>query len=407
MKRVEITVTDIPKCIKTLVFSPKTILSERTTVEYLDRMKEYIFGSECVEAAETISIDLFDLVFINDKAFDECCEYYLNKVRDRDKAVIKTAFLLKKMYNNDYIRIANIRCSSGKAYIKEPEYAYLNLLNEDLKPKKKEKKAQNNEYSKRARLVLDAVRLAAVKYGMQNTIQYKELIDKYNIRRFSTNLKLNNRPATVEQINAVLEKNKDKCIADLCDEKTRIRFSALFAIAYGGYKLSDLYSNNTVFDITSFDKEKRLSDLAGDLINIVNNGNGIEIANTFIHIITGFAKTELPKVDMKDLGSVMDNYSMYYAAATLASVCEGIFRYEGLNGEFRQYLKKHTINNYWTSMERLMLMKQYSVIVSFCYKLAHFDPVLYLEDPEYQGEILYAFENAEKFAKELKKSVQV
>ena len=55
-------------------------------------------------------------------------------------------------------------------------------------------------------------------------------------------------------------------------------------------------------------------------------------------------------------------------------------------------------------MDRLLLMKQYSVVVTFCYKLAHFDPVLYREDPEYQGEILYAFERAEKFAKELKKS---
>ena len=53
-------------------------------------------------------------------------------------------------------------------------------------------------------------------------------------------------------------------------------------------------------------------------------------------------------------------------------------------------------------MDRLMKMKQYSVLVTFCYKLAHFDPVTYREDPEYQGEILYAFECAEKFGEEIK-----
>ena len=53
-------------------------------------------------------------------------------------------------------------------------------------------------------------------------------------------------------------------------------------------------------------------------------------------------------------------------------------------------------------MDRLMMMKRYSVIVSFCYKLAHFDSQLYRDDPEYQGEILYAFECAEKFSKELR-----
>ena len=205
-----------------------------------------------------------------------------------------------------------------------------------------------------------------------------------------------------------LGKNKFRLIilnkADLSDPKNRISFSALFAIAYGGFTLNDLYAKNTVFDITSFDKEKKLCDLSGDLINIVYNGNGIEIANMFIHIITVFSKIELPPVNMKDLGSVMDNYSLYYAAASLSAVCENIFKYNGMNGELKQYLKKHTIDNYWTSMDRLLLMKQYSVVVTFCYKLAHFDPELYREDPGYQGEILYSFERAEKFAKELNKN---
>ena len=402
----DITVTDVPKCIKSFAFSPRSVLSEKTTVEYLIRMKEYIFGNNCCMAAEKIGIDVFDLVFIEERSFSECCEYYLNRIRERDKDIIKTAFLLKKMYSGEYIRISGLMCSTDKAYVKEPEYVYLNLLNDDIKKKKTVIKDsdKNLNLNKRARTILESVRLAAVKFGMQNTIQYKELIDKYNFRRFSTNLRLNNRPVSLDEITAVLAARKDKCLTDLSNPKTRISFSALFAIAYGDFKLSDLFGKNTVFDITSFDREKKLCDLSGDLINIVYNGNGIEIANMFIHMITVFSQTELPQVNMKDLGSVMDNYSMYYAAASLASVCESIFKYNGMNGELRQYIKKHTIENYWTSMDRLLLMKQYSVVVTFCYKLAHFDPVLYREDPEYQGEILYAFERAEKFEKELKKS---
>ena len=402
----DITVTDVPKCIKTFVFSPRVILSEKTTTEYLLRMKEYIFGSSCIQSAEKIGIDVFDLVFIGEKSFMECCEFYLNKIRDRDKDVIKTAFLLKKMYNGDHIRISGIMCSTDKAYVKEPENVCFSLLNDDNSKKKpvseKENKKEIN-LNKKAKIVLESVRLAAVKFGMQNTIQYKELIDKYNFRRFSSNLKLNNRPISLDEMSAILTAKKDKCLADLSNPKTRISFSALFAITYGGFTLADLYEKNTVFDIKSFDKEKKLCDLSGDLVTIIYNGNGIEIANMFIHIITTFSQTELPSVDMNDLASIMDNYSLYYATASLASVCESIFKYDGLNGELRQYIKKHTIENYWTSMDRLLLMKQYAIIVTFCYKLAHFDPMLYREDPEYQGEILYAFERAEKFAKELNK----
>lgn len=402
----EIAVTDVPKCIKTFFFSPRVILSEKTTIEYLLRMKEYIFGSQCIQSAEKIGIDVFDLVFVGDKSFSECCEFYLKKIKDRDKEVIKTAFLLKKMYNGDHVRISGLMCDTDKAYVKEPENASLSLLNDETKKKKivsvKENKKSLN-LNKKAKIILESVRLAAVKFGMQNTIKYKELIDKYNFRRFSSNLKLNNRPISLDEMNAILSAKKDKCLTDLSDPKTRISFSCLFAITYGGFKLEDLYEKNTVFDIKSFDKEKKLCDLSGDLVTIVYNGNGIEIANMFIHIITTFSQTELPPVNMKDLAEVMDKYSMYYATASLASVCESIFKYDGLNGELRQYIKKHTIENYWTSMDRLLLMKQYAIIVTFCYKLAHFDPLLYREDPEYQGEILYAFERAEKFAKELNK----
>lgn len=406
----EITVTDIPKCIKSFVFSPRTILSERTTVEFLINMKEYIFGNACCRAADTIGINVFDLVFVGERSFDECYEFYVNKVREKEKDIIKTALLLKKMYNGERIRISSVMCENGKAYIKEPENAYLNILNDDIKFEKKIKKVHNGkndlELDKHARIILESVRLSAVKYGMKNTIDYKELIDKYNFRRFSTNLRLNNRPATVEEVNRALANDKNKILTDLSNPKNRVNFSVLFAIAYGGFTLSDLYSKNTVFDITSFDKEKKLSDLAGDLINIVYNGNGIEIANMFLHIISVFSQTPFIPVDMKNLAMVMDNYAMYYAMASLAAVCENIFKYDSMNGQMKQYLKKHTIENYWTSMDRFMMMKQYSVVITFCYKLAHFDPNLYREDPEYQGEILYAFECAEKFSRDVKKYCQ-
>ena len=405
----EITVTDIPKSIKSFAFSPKTVLSERTTVEYLIRMKEYIFGSKCCDAADEIGIDVYDLVFIGEKAFMECCEPYLTRIRDKDKEIIKTALLLKKMYVGEYIRISLLKCSNDKAYVREPEKAYLVLLNEDIKALKRKKNEESAEkkdigLNKHAKIILESVRLAAVKFGMMKALQIKELIDKYNYRRFSSSLKLNNRPASVEDVTSTLSLNRVINIVDFSNSKTRINFSALFSIAYGGFRITDLYSKNTVFEITSFDKEKKLSELASDFINIINNGNGIEIANMLIHIITVYSAIELPPVNMNDLGEVMDNYSIYYATATLASVCEKIFKFDGMNGELRKYLKKHTLENYWNVNDRLMLMKQYSIIVSFCYDLAHFDPEAYREDPEYQGSILYRFENAERFAKELKRN---
>ncbi len=408
-----ISLTDVPKCIRTFAFSPRTILSEKNTVGYLIRIKEYIFESNCRYAADKIGIDVFDLVFINEKAFSECCEMYLTKVRDKDKDIIKTAFLLKKLYIGEFVRISKVICRGEHVFVGEPEYTYLELLNDmpentsskkKLIEKRKKKVEKGYELNKYAKTVIESVRLAAVKFGMQNSIQYKELIDKYNYRRFSTNLRLNSRPAEVEEINAVMYANRNKFVADLSNIKTRINFSVLFAIAYGGYKLEDLYSKNTVFENSEDERENKLSDLTSDLLTIICNCNGVEIANMFIKIIKSFSHIDLPVVNMNDLGSIMDNYSIYYAAASLASVCESIFRFDGMNGQLRQYIKKHTIDNYWNFMDKIMLMKQYTVVVSFCYKLSNFDINDYREDPEYQGEILYSFERAEKFSRELKKN---
>ena len=406
----EIAINDVPRCIKSFTFSPKIILSEKKTSEYFLRMKEYIFGANCCEAAEKIGLDVFDLVFINDKTFSECVDIYLRKLREYDKDVIRCAFLMKKMYSGEYIRISEIKCEDDKAYVREPEHAYF-CFPDELPDNSGKKRFMNkvglkptvkNSLNKKAKVMLESIRLSAMKYGMKSSVQIKELIDKYNYRRFSTNLRFNNRPATVEQIDALLTERKNKCLADLSNPKTRINFSVLFAITYGDFTLNDLFSKNTVFDTTSFDKEKDLSVLASRLIDIIYNGNGVEIANMFINMITYFSQTELPDVNMEDLGSVMDNYSLYYAVATLANVCENVFKYKGMNGELKMYLKKHTLENYWNCMDRLMLMKRYSVVVAFCYLMSNFDAEIYRDDPEYQGEVLYAYERAEKFSKELK-----
>lgn len=406
----EISVKDIPVCIRSFAFSPKLILADSRNIDYFFRMREYIFGKTCCDAADKIGLNVFDLVFINDKPFSECADLYLRKIKEYDKDIVRCAYLMKKMYNGEYIRISSLKCVDDKAYVKDPEHFYLKLSGELPENNSKWKflstsgfkPVLKNSLNKKAKIMLESVRLSAMKYGMKSCVQYKELIDKYNYRRFSTNLHFNNRPASVEQIEQILTENKGKCLADLSNPKTRINFSILYAITYGDFTLKDLYSKNTVFDTTSFDKEKDLAILASRLIDIIYNGNGVEIANMFINMITYFSQTPMPEVDMDDLGMVMDNYSLYYATAVLATVCENVFKDNGMNGNLRLYLKKHTLENYWNYMDRLMMMKRYSVVVAFCYMMSNFDAEIYRSDPEYQGEVLYAYERAEKFSKELK-----
>lgn len=392
-----------PRYIRSFSFSPKAVLSDADREEYLYCIRNKIFGPIWVANVNRLGLDLFDLVFVNGKPFCDCYESFSGSVQAENAESFRTALLVRRLCKGDTVKIAKVEISGDVAYVTDPEIIQL--------PEKKKKKSAAKDDSdaeaglnKRANLILESVRLAALKYTMQRCMDYKELVDKYNFRRFSTRLRLNNRPADIEEINAAMAVRKDMLFADFSKENTRINFSMLYAIAYGGYTMEDIFSRDSVFDNRGYEREKRLSDLSSELLTILYNANGIEISGMLINLIISFTRLELPPVDLKDLSSVIEYYPVYYAIANLAAILESIFTSDtGIKAEMKEYLKRHTFYNYWTVTERLSLMKQYSKVVSFCYKLANFDIEMYREEPEYQGTVLYSFESAQKFAEELEK----
>ena len=401
----EIEITDFPKSIKSLFFLPEKIISDKRTVDYLGKMKKYIFGAECCTACETIGISVFDLVFVNEKPLYDVCEKYLRKIKEKDKDTIRIAVILRCLREGELVRISDVVIGNEKAFVKDPEELKVRTDNRNENIIKIQKnKLPDHSLNNDSQTMLESVRLSAMKYGMSCAIRYKELIDKYNYRRFSSNLKINSRSVSVDEINSIFSEKKDKVLNDISNPKIRIIYSVLYSITYGGFTLFDIYSKNTVFENESFEKERKLGNLASDFISTIYNGNRMETVNVFKDMVLAFVSAEMPEVNVKDLGSIMDNYALYYAAASVASVCEKLYNYKGFSDDMKEYFKKKTLYSYWTINDRLMLLKQYSSIISFCNIMSQFDYKLYLEDPGYQAEIQYAFESSEKFSVELKKN---
>ena len=96
----------------------------------------------------------------------------------------------------------------------------------------------------------------------------------------------------------------------------------------------------------------------------------------------------------------MDNYSIYYAVASLASTCESLF---SLNGEIKKYMKSRLIDSYWKYTNRLIALKGFSSVAVFCYRLSELDVKKYRNSKTYREEILYYFEAADNFLKEFEK----
>ena len=117
----EIEITNFPANIKSFFFSPKKIVSDKLTVEYLARMRKYIFGTETLSSCEKLGLNVFDLVFVNDKPFYYMCRKYLRNAREKDKDTIRTALLLRYFFKGEFIRISGAVIGNEKAYIKNPE----------------------------------------------------------------------------------------------------------------------------------------------------------------------------------------------------------------------------------------------------------------------------------------------
>lgn len=409
----KITVTEIPKNITTLFFSSRKIVSDKKTTEYLKKMRPFIFGKETESSAIKLEIDIFDLVFINDKPFSDFSSRYIRSSDSREeKELIKLAVLLRKLYKGTFVRISHIEEYLGNFFIEDPVFVSLNIIDASSDNtalnRKIEKKAEKNSQREKslgskAEDILDAVRMAAVKVRVKRELENKELIDKYNYRRFSTSVKLNNRPIEVEEVNRLFAQRKNYTFVDLSDTKTRLTFTALYALTYKGFSIDDLYGTNTVFGPENDEKEERLRRAASELLDIIYNGNGIEISDMIAGMIIYLANMTPPEVDLKNLKGLIENYSVYYAVASFAVICDNAF---SLNEDLKAFLKKKIFDKYWLYIKRIILLKQYTSVIALCKKLASLDNEEYRDNPDYRVEIEILFEKVERFTWELETDVR-
>ncbi|MGN0618633.1 MAG: hypothetical protein ACI4J7_06395 [Ruminiclostridium sp.] len=403
----KITVTDIPEKITGLFFSPSAIISDNEVCSYLEKMLPFIFGKTTVAAAGKLEIDIFDLVFVKEKPF---CDYFNMRVKKcyGRPAILKTALLLRLLFKGSYIKIAKLGIIEDSIFVKEPEFITLSIIdtahnytriNEKITRKSERNKLKNLPLNKRSEHILFTVDIAVVKNLMKKGPEYKELMDKYNFRRFSSDLRINNRPATLGEVNHLLSGRKKYTFADLSDTKLRLEFTALYAMAYGGFTLDELFGQKAVFEDSSPERDEKLSRCSSDFITIVLNGNGIEIAGMLVNMITALAECDLPALELSNLKSLMENYTVYCAVASLSALCLDIF---SLNENFKSFMRKKIIGSYWNYTNKLMLMKQYYSAANLCKKLAELNLEAYRDIPAYRNEITDAFDEAEKLAEEIK-----
>lgn len=402
----KITITAVPKPLTRLFPNTWIIADDENCLNYIEKMKEFIFGRETLRIAYDMGLDIFTLAFIKDAPFREVYYKRVEMLPENKKDRVMIGLLINAMYRGKPVRLVNLYKQNGQIKVSEPQLIRLNIIDTDIDygyiNKKLIKKAEKNEthnygLNERSNHYMDTISMGLVKDYIKKAINEKEFLDKINIKRFSKELRINNRPATVHDVNVLLQKRKKVTLIDLTDISARMYLSALYAITFKNIKIEDIFNVNKVFEPDS-PEEKICSEAASEFINIIYNGNGIEICDILVKMAEVFSKIEMPSLQEGKLGDIFNNYTIIYAAAAIAHKFDKAFsRHEHLKMSMRMQM----IDRFWGVYCNILLYKKYGDIVSFCHSVVNIDLKKYRDDHEYENSIVRSFEAAERAVRDI------
>lgn len=402
----KVTLTALPKTLTGRI-SPKRIIKDPSTAEFLERMKPFIFGKEMIKAAELVGLDLFSFLFVQEKPFYDYAKKGTDRIFEGAHDVVRLAILMNLLYRGAPVRLLPIRANGDELTVCDIVLLRLNLIDTTVDFRRKnvrlEKKAEKNFEkafvpNERARHFSDTVELAVVKYYMKRVLSEKALLDKVNYRRFSADLHLNGRPISLAEASELLRKKNQPHYFDFSDSTIRLNLSALYAVTYKGFDFSDLYSVSYLFSERGSAEEIRLSGAASELFGLLYNGNGIEIASVFVRMLETYVNLPIPTLESVNLMRICENYAVYYAITSLAYIFDSAF---AKNQEFKSYIRRKLISRYWRIYQRILRLKQLSSVISLCHLLSRLDLQLYRDLPSYEEKIILAFGTAEQAVKDM------
>lgn len=402
----KITITAVPKPLTRLFPNTWVIADDENCLYYIEKMKEFIFGRETLRIAYNMGLDIFTLVFIKDAPFKEVYYKKVEMLPENKRNVVLTGLLINAMYRGKPVRIVNLYKQDNQIKVSEPQLIRLNIIDTDTDyayiNKKLIKKAEKNGQKKYgfneiSSHYMDTISMGLVKDYIRKAINEKEFLDKINIKRFSKDLRINNRPASIDDINMLLQKRRKVTLIDLTDTSARMYLSALYAITFKNIKIEDIFNVEKVF-LPDSPEEGICSEAASEFINIIYNGNGIEICDILVKMAEVFSKMEMPSLQAGKLGDIFNNYTIIYAAAALAYKFDKAFsRHEHLKMTMRMQM----IDRFWGVYCNILLYKKYGDIISFCHSVADIDLKRYRDDHEYENSIIRSFEAAERAVRDI------
>lgn len=400
----KITVTAVPKPLTKRFVKVEKIISDVKSVEFLEKMKPFLFGADTTGTAETLGLDLFTLLFVYERPFLDYIKKYMEKVSEGAAELARLGLLVNFMYRGKAIRLIPLHREKNEISVNEAVLLRLNIIDSKTDYKRVNKRLSRaadknvkkdfNPESLISAHFLDTINLAVTKFYMRQAISEKELLDKMNFRRFNSNLRLNTRPISLEELNRIIKQKP--LFPDISDQNERLNLIILFAVACRGVKAEELFNADRIFTVG--EDSERFSRISGDFLDIICNGNGVEITDVFVKMAETLAEWEMPKLSGVDLIEIRKNYTLIYGGTALAYSFD---RALSSSEKMKTLMRKRMITNYWSIYEKILRLKQYGSIISLCHTLSELEINMYRDLPACEEKLVLAFGEAERAIEEI------
>lgn len=400
----KITVTAVPKPLTKRFVRVERIISDVESVEFLEKMKPFLFGADTMGAAELLELDLFTLLFVYERPFLDYIKRSMEKVSEGAVELARLGLLVNLLYNGKAVRLIPLHKEKSEVFVSEAVLLRLNIIDSETDYKRINKRLSRaadkndkkgfNPVSSVSSHYFDTIHLAVTKLYMKQALSEKELLDKMNYRRFNAHLRLNTRPISPEELNNILKQKK--LFPDISDSNERLNLTILYAVACRGVKAEELFDADRIFTVG--EDSERFSRFAGDFLDIIYNGNGVEITDVFVKMAEALAGWEMPKIKGIDLVEIRKSYTYFYGGTALAysfdrALCS--------SEKMKALMRKRMITNYWSIYERILRLKQYSSIITLCHTLSELDVNMYRDLPACEEKLVLAFGEAERAIEEI------
>lgn len=327
----------------------------RGDLSYAESALSQIIDEETCRLIKKYGIDRHELILIDAKPLSAF------KAENKSVALLKAILKGKRVYFSRLVMKGDCFEFTPPEQvtfeIENPECKKLQRINKKFQ-KKQKKAAFSKSHLVKINNYLSRINKEVVRNLILAAKRDFDFIIHFNTEMFHHNITAKGHLFTKETVNGIYEDERYTKIINLSDPRERMGFISLYAIAFYGLNLSDLYSVDGIFSLETqdaaganreADEKKRLA--GSEVFNLVFNENRDEIYKKALAMTTALKNLPLPEININLNNLIKKNYPLYCGVSDIGRVFSKLVL--SADKEFEDAVKVARRLSYYKLLEKL------------------------------------------------------